>query len=1401
MTNCTDANDDPLTYNWTVNGNLNSSTQHFNFDGSNFAIGIYNVTGYCNDDQGNFNSTNITMEVFNKTSYIFAVIPDSQKAVASFPHVFKNETQWIADMNIRSDIRFTMHEGDMVDDGDNQPTQWDTANETMKILDDDGTPYGEALGNHDYDTEVEVDRTSSFWNSYFNLSRKTNQNPSSVGKNDSNDNSYYLFNVSDTQYLAMFLEFCPTNETMNWVNDTLNTFSDRKAIITSHLYMFTDDTRYTTGDAFTCDSGSYAGIGDDWNDGEQMWDRVFSNHDNIMFITSGHALGDGLGYREDNSTNNNTVHQFLVNYQTESNGGNGWIRLMIMNPDTGKMDIRAYSPWLDQRSFTADEHFTVSNVNFTSASGPDTTPPTFTVVPNNASLIINQSLGVSFEATDDVGIDTFFINWTGTFSINESGYLVNVSELFENFYQINVSVNDTSNNINSLIYTVNVSNATEVTAGILTWNWTLNDFSNLNPSDICFTLFDKQYCLLSDLLGLTSSQANETYLKLEGGNMTGELNMQGNNISEVNFLKFNITSCPEEINTLDEGFVCWNADKNTLNTVTGLGNIVQLSQEMFKTVKNKAGRTIYGGQVVSTNSSSGELITVDLASGNVTNPMLHNLGVVTIPSCNNNAECIITYLGEIHDIDTSAFTEGDPVYLSCDGSGNITAEKQSFPNCYNRHLGIITRSHASTGILDFFPEPDFDDGNTFHEVGILSNLTVNGYTTLNNALNMTSNNITEIGQLIASDGSKIRFGTEEQFSDAPLAINIHNNQSVPEGEITHILTQDSRVLEAWQSGLPGSGGFHRNSYIISSDYGITNATQLTSCPFMINKEGIIQTIACNTTDVGAGLWIQGSAQIGHFLSVGGGNRTTNGLRVEGDADFFLPGSDFDIFNGSIHVRNEYIVQEGFTVGQNVSFFQENFDDGELDPFYNFDSSTVAVRDWNVVSSPNCFNDECARSIGGDGGAVRTMETNISSLNLDNLTLNFTVTTINIEAGDIFNVTINNNVGSGEVQLYATETVVTNSDQSTTVPESMSNKSSLSLRFYFGANIVNEEVYVNDILLRGQAQGTTQVNTTHFDTHIKLGDGFQEIFWNGTSNQLTLPVNTTEIQTADLNVTLDLTVGRDATIGRNTTSEWFNGLFNWTLGTIAEKYFDFNGGLLTMDESALNNTIDDRLDGGSPWVSTSTEIYNTTALVGIGTTSPSSPLEVKSTGTANTNGIRLENDGDTNPLIALYELTDTHGGISIYDGTTEDIRFFSGGTNFIKAGDFYVDSTTTFFVDASANSVGLGTNTPSFKLDIDGHLGFSGDTPTIATNACGSSTQGTVSGSDNGGKITVGNVAGPITSCALTFGSTWTTAPACTVIGENDQITLGATTSTTQLIITSDVGALNTDVLMYTCIGI
>lgn len=114
-------------------------------------------------------------------------------------------------------------------------------------------------------------------------------------------------------------------------------------------------------------------------------------------------------------------------------------------------------------SFNGNQNYSMQSqtlyVNVTQAV--DTIPPYFVVIPPDKNITYLDNFNVTFIAADNFAIDSFFINWTSDyFKINQSGYLQNTTTLGVGKYIINVSVNDTSGNINSTIYTLNIDRKT-----------------------------------------------------------------------------------------------------------------------------------------------------------------------------------------------------------------------------------------------------------------------------------------------------------------------------------------------------------------------------------------------------------------------------------------------------------------------------------------------------------------------------------------------------------------------------------------------------------------------------------------------------------------------------------------------------------------------------------------------------------------------------------------------------------------------------------------------------------------------------------------------------------------------------------------------------------------------------
>ncbi|MGE9270554.1 MAG: hypothetical protein ACQKBU_07100, partial [Verrucomicrobiales bacterium] len=92
------------------------------------------------------------------------------------------------------------------------------------------------------------------------------------------------------------------------------------------------------------------------NDGEELWQELVRKH-NFVLTLNGHVLGDGTGFRTDPNDAGQNVHQMLANYQFLSPfGGNGFLRLLVVNPD-GTVEVKSYSPLYNEFLSDADQAF------------------------------------------------------------------------------------------------------------------------------------------------------------------------------------------------------------------------------------------------------------------------------------------------------------------------------------------------------------------------------------------------------------------------------------------------------------------------------------------------------------------------------------------------------------------------------------------------------------------------------------------------------------------------------------------------------------------------------------------------------------------------------------------------------------------------------------------------------------------------------------------------------------------------------------------------------------------------------------------------------------------------------------------------------------------------------------
>ncbi len=273
-------------------------------------------------------------------------LPDTQNYTAQqnggSNAMFKAQTEWVIANREARNLVLAHQLGDCTEHGDNNgdPIEWMRADTSMTILEQvstsqpDGMPYGICVGNHDQSPNGDADGTTTFYNQYFGESRFTGRAYYGGHYGANNDNHYTLFSASGMDFILVSLEYdtSPDAAVLAWADDLLTTHSDRRAIVTSH---------YLIG---TGNPGSFG------PQGQAIYDALKDNP-NLFLMVCGHVPGEG---RRTDTYNGSTVHTLLSDYQSRTNGGNGWLRILEFRPGLDQIAVFTYSPWLDQFEADAD---------------------------------------------------------------------------------------------------------------------------------------------------------------------------------------------------------------------------------------------------------------------------------------------------------------------------------------------------------------------------------------------------------------------------------------------------------------------------------------------------------------------------------------------------------------------------------------------------------------------------------------------------------------------------------------------------------------------------------------------------------------------------------------------------------------------------------------------------------------------------------------------------------------------------------------------------------------------------------------------------------------------------------------------------------------------------------------
>ena len=170
-------------------------------------------------------------------------------------------------------------------------------------------PYSIVRGNHDGYQIDEFFNYEAYTKNFDGFYREE-----SGVYEDSIVNSYRLTEIQGIKFIFITLDFNPSREAIDWVDELLSTYSDHNAIVTMHSFLTFRGGELDIANILDIQDsivkGKYRGAAPDW-----IWKNCLKKHKNVIMTVSGHVGADTPQYLTTVGENGNKVLNILVDPQ------------------------------------------------------------------------------------------------------------------------------------------------------------------------------------------------------------------------------------------------------------------------------------------------------------------------------------------------------------------------------------------------------------------------------------------------------------------------------------------------------------------------------------------------------------------------------------------------------------------------------------------------------------------------------------------------------------------------------------------------------------------------------------------------------------------------------------------------------------------------------------------------------------------------------------------------------------------------------------------------------------------------------------------------------------------------------------------------------------------------------
>jgi hypothetical protein len=323
-----------------------------------------------------------------------------------------------------------------------------------------------------------------------------------------------------------------------------------------------------------------------------------------------------------------------------------------------------------------------------------------------------------------------------------------------------------------------------------------------------------------------------------------------------------------------EGRIAYDSDnKGFIGYVDETEVTLNIGEELWVRARNNTGVAITNGQAVYISGATGNKPTIALGQADA-RATSETIGIAT-HDIENNTEGFITTYGLVRDVDTSAFIDGDELYLSDTTPGALTATKPTADASYKLPVAHVLNAHVNQGIIFIHTDTpmDFTDmamvGAINGVAGDFSTLAVAGVDAvdLSSAQTLTNKTIPThepVDAKIVRSNATTVFTKQQNFSQGTLADGANISWNLDNDQVAKVTINGARTLDNPTNVVDGG------TYVLKVIQGTGGDTLAYGANFDFGAEGA-PTLSATSGKMDLMTFVGGASSKMHYVGISKGH--------------------------------------------------------------------------------------------------------------------------------------------------------------------------------------------------------------------------------------------------------------------------------------------------------------------------------------------------------------------------------------------------------------------------------------------------------------------------------------------------------------------------------------------------